>query len=85
MIQRSKELVELLSNADISYRAKNIETVDLKEKLDNETSTDTRDNKELQALRMLAQKLDEADVTAMTPMDAMNLLYQLQTELRKNR
>ena len=85
VIQRSKELVELLSNADISYRAKNIETVDLKEKLDNETSTDTRDNKELQALRMLAQKLDEADVTAMTPMDAMNLLYQLQTELRKNR
>ncbi len=87
VIERAKDLVEQLSDADISYRAKeisvNTETKIQKKKpeqieLDQISLFDTVKDDDI------VQELKELDIKCMTPLDALNKLNELQNKL-KNR
>ena len=109
VIERAKDLVEELSNADISYRAKEIEIADLKPQrnarhknktyedmgqyslFDTETSkpdsVTERTQKESQSARKqkeICERIINLDITSITPMEAMNLLYQLQKDIKEH-
>ena len=110
VIERAKDLVEELSNADISYRAKEIETVDFKpargkkskqksheamgqyslfdfDTSDEENHASNKNviNEEVYKYQnSICEQIESLDITVMTPMDAMNILYNLQKDIKKN-
>ncbi len=90
VIARAKELVEELSQADISVKAKDIA-------LEGRKKTKTRQKKtydevDLEQISLfdtvnekdVVKELEGLEITNMTPMDALNTLYRLQNRL-KNR
>ena len=90
VIARAKELVEELSQADISVKAKDIT-------LEGRKKTKTRQKKtydevDLEQISLfdtvnekdVVKELEGLEITNMTPMDALNTLYRLQNRL-KNR
>ncbi len=90
VIERAKELVEELSRADISAKAKDI----AQESRGKAKQKKTRryDEVDLEQISLfdtvkdddVVKELQELDLSNMTPMDAMNTLYRLQNKL-KNR
>ncbi len=91
VIARAKELVEELSQADISVRAKEI-AEERRTKAKAKSKTKKYDEVDLEQISLfdtvkdddVVRELTELDITNMTPMDAMNTLYRLQNKL-KNR
>lgn len=91
VIQRAKELVEELSQADISVKAKQIAQTN-QSKCKSKKKVKQYDELELEQISLLdtvkdgdvINELLELEISNMTPMDAMNALYRLQNKL-KNR
>lgn len=89
VIERAKQLVEELSDADITAKAREIQA---------ETSTKTKvktkkyDQVDLEQMSLfdtvsdqdILQELKEMDISTLTPIDALNTIYRLQNKL-KNR
>lgn len=87
VIERAKELVEELSDADITIRAKEIQA-------DTGTRQKTKsrryDQLDLEQISLfdtvsdqdILKELKEIEVSTMTPIDALNTLYRLQNKLR---
>lgn len=85
VIERAKVLVNQLSNADIATRAEQVEIADLAQiSMVNETQVYT-ESEEIKVLKSLCGEIKAVDISAMTPMDAMNLLYKLQSKLKESR
>lgn len=90
VIARAKELMEELSQADISAKAKDIAQEGHKKGKSKQKKT--YDEVDLEQISLFAtvdesdvvKELTELDISNMTPMDAMNTLYRLQNRL-KNR
>lgn len=90
VITRAKELVEELSNADITARATEIAKQSANTAL--RKAVPKLDEVDLQQLTIfdtvkdddIIRELGELELGCMTPIDALNMLYQLQTKL-KNR
>lgn len=91
VIVRAKELVEELSRADISVKAKDIaeeQQIRIKQK----SRPKKYDEVDLEQISLfdtvkdddVVKELQDLDISNMTPMDAMNTLYRLQNRL-KNR
>ena len=91
VISRAKELVEELSQADISVKAKAI-AEESQAKAKQKTKPKTYDEVDLEQISLfdtvkdddIIKELDGLELSTMTPIDAMNTLYRLQTRL-KNR
>lgn len=89
VIDRAKEIVEQLSDNDITEKVQNI-AVD--NKCDKKTGKKTYDELDLEQISLfdtvrdedVLKELKEIDVTNLTPLDALNTLYRLQNKL-KNR
>lgn len=89
VIDRAKEIVEQLSDNDITEKVQNI-AVD--NKCDKKTGKKTYDELDLEQISLfdtvrdedVLKELKEIDVTNLTPLDALNTLYRLQNRL-KNR
>lgn len=90
VIERAKELVEELSNADITARAKEIAEKNIS--APSRKPVPKPDDVELSQLTLfdtvkeddIIQEIGDMDLGSMTPIDALNTLYRLQTKL-KNR
>ncbi|MCM1252607.1 MAG: DNA mismatch repair protein MutS [Clostridium sp.] len=88
VIDRAKEIVEQLSDNDITEKIQNIE-VNIKQE---KTKPVKYDEVELEQISLfdtvkdedVVRELEEIDITNLTPMDALNTLYRLQNKL-KNR
>ncbi|MCM1388261.1 MAG: DNA mismatch repair protein MutS [Bacillus sp. (in: Bacteria)] len=88
VIDRAKEIVEQLSDNDITEKIQNIE-VNIKQE---KTKPVKYDEMELEQISLfdtvkdedVVKELEEIDITNLTPMDALNTLYRLQNKL-KNR
>ena len=91
VIARAKELVEELSQADISVKAKSI-AEESQAKARQKAKPKKYDEVDLEQISLfdavkdddVVKELQELDISNMTPMDAMNTLYRLQNKL-KNR
>ena len=91
VIRRAKELVEELSNADITAKAREIAEMNTSAS-GSHRPVPKPDDVELSQLTLfdtvreddIIKELGEMDLSAMTPIDALNTLYRLQTRL-KNR
>ena len=91
VIVRAKELVEELSQADISVKAKSI-AEESQAKAKQKAKPKKYDEVDLEQISLfdavkdddVVKELQELDISNMTPMDAMNTLYRLQNKL-KNR
>ena len=91
VIERAKELVEELSRADISAKAKDI-AEESRTKGKQKSKPKRYDEVDLEQISLfdtvkdddVVKELEELDISNMTPMDAMNTLYRLQNKL-KNR
>ncbi|MDO4261499.1 MAG: DNA mismatch repair protein MutS [Eubacteriales bacterium] len=91
VIRRAKELVEELSQADISVKAKTI-AEESRTKGKQRSRPQKYDEVDLEQISLfdtvkdddVVKELTELDISNMTPMDAMNTLYRLQNRL-KNR
>ena len=91
VIERAKELAEELSRADISARARDI-AGENKTKPGHKKRAKKYDEVDIEQISIfdtvkdddVIKELKELDITNMTPMDAMNTLYHLQSKL-KNR
>ncbi|MBR5510015.1 MAG: DNA mismatch repair protein MutS [Lachnospiraceae bacterium] len=91
VISRAKELVEELSQADISLKAKDI-AKEHRLKVKQKSKPKKYDEVDLEQISLfdtvkdddVVKELQELDISNMTPMDAMNTLYRLQNKL-KNR
>lgn len=91
VIARAKELVEELSQADISVKAKNI-AEESRTRAKQKHKPKKYDEVDLEQISLfdtvkdddVVKELQELDISNMTPMDAMNTLYRLQNKL-KNR
>ena len=91
VIARAKELVEELSQADISVQAKSI-AEESRTRAKTKQKTKKYDEVDLEQISLfdtvkdddVVKELQELDISNMTPMDAMNTLYRLQNRL-KNR
>ena len=80
VIQRAKEILVQLTNADIVNTAKKIEAIDSFEKIENDikqekVSSDTN-------LEEVKEKLLSLDINSITPFEAIGLLYDLQDKLK---
>lgn len=90
VIQRAKELVEELSDADITTRVKNIEVKNGSKGVSGKyIKTDEVEMEQLSLFDTVKDddiilELRELDVTNMTPVDALNTIYRLQNKI-KNR
>lgn len=90
VIARAKEIAEELSDADITARAKEI--AEISSNITQHKAVPKPDEVDLQQLSFfdtvkdddIIRELDELELSTMTPLDAMNTLYRLQTKL-KNR
>lgn len=90
VIARAKEIAEELSDADITARAKEI--AEISSNITQHKAVPKPDEVDMQQLSFfdtvkdddIIQELDSLELSTMTPLDAMNTLYRLQTKL-KNR
>ena len=90
VIARAKEIAEELSDADITARAKEI--AEISSNITQHKAVPKPDEVDLQQLSFfdtvkdddIIRELDSLELSTMTPLDAMNTLYRLQTTL-KNR
>ena len=90
VIAREKEIAEELSDADITARAKEI--AEISSNITQHKAVPKPDEVDLQQLSFfdtvkdddIIRELDSLELSTMTPLDAMNTLYRLQTKL-KNR
>ena len=88
VIDRAKEIVEQLSDNDITEKIHNIE-VNVKNDKHKPVKYDEVDLEQISLFDTVKdedvlQELKEIDVTNLTPVDALNTLYRLQNKL-KNR
>ena len=91
VLERAKELVQELSDADITVRAKEIAEIHAQAG-GNRTRVRKMDEVDLTQLTLfdtvkeddIIKELQEMNLSTMTPIDALNTLYRLQTSL-KNR
>ncbi len=91
VIDRAKELVEELSQADISIKARDI-AEESRNKGKQKGKTKKYDEVDLEQISLfdtvkdddVVKELQELDISNMTPVDALNTLYRLQNKL-KNR
>ena len=92
VIERAKELVEELSDADITSAVKEIAAVSALTRGSRKKAQVTYDQMELDQISLLdtvqdndiLEELKNIDVGNLTPIDALNTIYRLQTKL-KNR
>ena len=90
VIARAKEIAAELSDADITARAKEI--AEVSSNINQRKAVPKPDEVDLQQLSFfdtvkdddIIKELDELEINTMSPMDALNTLYRLQTKL-KNR
>ena len=90
VIARAKEIAEELSDADITARAKEI--AEISSNITQHKAVPKPDEVDMQQLTFfdtvkdddIIRELDSLELSTMTPLDAMNTLYRLQTKL-KNR
>ena len=90
VIARAKEITEELSGADITVRAKEIAQVNAA--VSQRKAVPKPDEVDLQQMSLfdtvkdddIIRELGELEISRMTPIDALNTLYRLQTKL-KNR
>ena len=90
VIARAKEIAEELSDADITARAKEI--AEISSNIPQHKAVPKPDEVDMQQLSFfdtvkdddIIRELDSLELSTMTPLDAMNTLYRLQTKL-KNR
>ena len=90
VIARAKEIAEELSDADITARAKEI--AEIRSTITQHKAVPKPDEVDMQQLSFfdtvkdddIIRELDSLELSTMTPLDAMNTLYRLQTKL-KNR
>ena len=90
VIARAKEIAEELSDADITARAKEI--AEISSNITQHKAVPKPDEVDLQQLSFfdtvkdddIIRELDSLELSTITPLDAMNTLYRLQTKL-KNR
>ena len=90
VIARAKEIAEELSDADITARAKEI--AEISSNITQHKAVPKPDEVDMQQLSFfdtvkdddIFRELDSLELSTMTPLDAMNTLYRLQTKL-KNR
>ena len=90
VIARAKEIAEELSDADITAKAKEI--ADISSNITQHKAVPKPDEVDMQQLSFfdtvkdddIIRELDSLELSTMTPLDAMNTLYRLQTKL-KNR
>ena len=87
VINRAKEIVEELVTADITGKVKNIAVQGSKTKKKTQKKLDEVDLTQFSLFDTVKDddvlnELKELDISHMTPMDAMNKLYQLQNKLR---
>jgi len=90
VIARAKEIAQELSNADITARAREI--AEISSSVTPHKAVPKPDEVDMQQLTFfdtvkdddIIRELDELELSTMTPLDAMNTLYRLQTRL-KNR
>ena len=86
VIERAKELVDELSNADITATVREIQAVGSK----NKPKANKYDQVDLEQIFLfdtvsdedILKELDEIDVSTLTPIDALNTIYRLQNRLR---
>lgn len=92
VLERAKELVQELSDADITIRAKEIAEIHAQGGNGNRSRVRKMDDVDLTQLTLfdtvkeddIIKELQEMELSSMTPIDALNTLYRLQTSL-KNR
>ena len=92
VLERAKELVQELSDADITNRAKEIAEIHAQAGNGNRSRVRKMDDVDLTQLTLfdtvkeddIIKELQEMELSSMTPIDALNTLYRLQTSL-KNR
>ena len=85
ILKRAKELVEQLSDADITAAVK-----DLAGTGKGKSSAVTYDELDVQQMSLfdtvqddsIIEEIRELDITNLTPMDALNTLYRLQNKIR---
>ena len=87
VINRAKEIVEELVTADITGKVKDIAVQGSETKKKTQKKLDEVDLTQFSLFDTLKDddvlnELKELDISHMTPMDAMNKLYQLQNKLR---
>ena len=87
VINRAKEIVEELVTADITGKVKNIAVQGSETKKKTQKKLDEVDLTQFSLFDTVKDddvlnELKELDISHMTPMDAMNKLYQLQNKLR---
>ena len=88
VIDRAKEIVEQLSDNDITEKVQNIE-INIKNEKKKPVKYDEVDLEQISLFDTVKdedvlKELEETDITALTPVDALNVLYRLQNKL-KNR
>ena len=89
VIDRAKEIVEQLSDNDITEKVQNIEIDRGKSEKKKSVKYDEVDLEQISLFDTVTdedviQELKEIDVSNLTPVDALNTLYRLQNRL-KNR
>lgn len=88
VIDRAKEIVEQLSDNDITEKVQNIE-INIKNEKKKSVKYDEVDLEQISLFDTVkdedvVRELTEIDITTLTPVDALNVLYRLQNKL-KNR
>ncbi len=88
VIDRAKEIVEQLSDNDITEKVQNIE-INIKAEKKKPVKYDEVDLEQISLFDTvkdedILKELEETDITTLTPVDALNVLYRLQNKL-KNR
>ena len=88
VIDRAKEIVEQLSDNDITEKVQNIE-INIKTEKKKPVKYDEVDLEQISLFDTvkdedILKELEETDITTLTPVDALNVLYRLQNKL-KNR
>ena len=88
VIDRAKEIVEQLSDNDITEKIQNIE-INIKQEKSKPIKYDEMELEQISLFDTVkdedvVRELEELDITNLTPMDALNTLYRLQNKL-KNR
>ena len=87
VLDRAKEIVEQLSENDLAEKAKNIRVVDTGVQKPKKPAKQADVEGQISLFgdtqgERVADKIREADLSQMTPIEALNLLYRLQEELK---
>lgn len=92
VLKRAKEIVEQLSDNDIMEKAKQIDvSIEKKSPVKNKKKKKTEDNQlsmfdgfaKMPSTEDILLELREMDLNAITPMDALNKLYQIQQKVKE--